>query len=65
VTVAPEITAPEASVTVPVILALMSCPCAKVQTRNMKKVLNAMRALTGGLQFHFFLKAFANRFKGL
>jgi hypothetical protein len=44
---APEITAPEASVTVPVILALMSCPKAMEHRRNTNKLLNAMRAFIG------------------
>jgi hypothetical protein len=39
-----------------VILALMSCPWAKVQIRNMKKLHKAMRTLIGGLQFHFSVK---------
>src|SRR5439155_19005738 len=47
VTVAPEMTAPEASVTAPVILALMSCPRAIEHTKNITKLLRAMRILIG------------------
>src|SRR5271168_2224359 len=46
-------TAPEASVTVPVILALMSCPRATEHTRNTNKLLKAMRTLIGSLLFNF------------
>jgi hypothetical protein len=47
VMLAPEMTAPEASVTVPVILALMSCPKAMEHMRDRNKLLSAMRAFIG------------------
>lgn len=61
VTSAPATTAPEASVMVPVIFALMSCPCANEQIKNMKKLNSAMRAFIGGLRFPLIPKLFELR----
>src|SRR6266852_7499033 len=54
VTVAFEMTAPETSVTVPVIVALISCPKATEHTRNRKKLFRAMRFICS-LHFNLFL----------